>query len=89
MNASKLAIAAAEAVVAELYQSQCASMAQVRFNAKKAAAAAIDNRLAEIRKVYEPEELAACPYVTHHPPGPCAFCNTAAMRAFILLTEEL
>ena len=52
-------------------------------------ATAIDDRLTQIREVYRPDELARCPVVTHHGDGPCAFCNTAAMRAFILLPEDL
>lgn len=55
----------------------------------KGMADAIDERLAQIREAYKPEELARCPVVTHHGDGPCAFCNTAAMRAFILLPEQL
>lgn len=48
----------------------------------------IDERLAAIRAVYEPEELARCPVVSCHK-QPCSWCVTAAMRAFILLPEQL
>lgn len=47
----------------------------------------IDVRLAQIRQFYEPVELAKCPWVTHHPEGPCAFCLSAAMREFILVPK--
>lgn len=82
---SKLAVALAE-VAYELIGRQ-----RGRFYSGEAAddkgriAAAIDERLAEIRKHYEPEELARCPWVTHHPKGPCASCICAAMREFILV----
>lgn len=51
---------------------------------KDAIARVIDNRLANVRKAYEPEELSRCPIVSHHA-DPCWFCITSAMRAFILL----
>lgn len=74
---SKLAIALAEAIVDET----------VQLDGVDAVASAIDARLAEVRKAYEPEELARCPIVSHHA-DPCWFCITSAMRAFILLEES-
>lgn len=75
---SKLAIALAEVIMDQT----------VQLDGVDAVAAVIDNRLAEVRKAYEPEELSRCPIVTHHGDSACAFCVTSAMRAFILLLPE-
>jgi len=81
---SKIAVALAEAIVKDLHPEAPPSLRDARQVVRSATARAIDERLAEIRKHYEPEELASCPIVSHHP-DPCAFCITAAMREFILV----
>lgn len=84
---SKLAIALAETLIQKAYSSHVLAD-QVSKTPLDLIAGVIDERLAEIRKHYEPEELARCPIVTHHPEGPCAFCCTSAMREFILVPTE-
>lgn len=74
---SKIAIALADVVV---YQQS----PQAHWPEVEKAATLIDDRLTAIRKHYEPEELARCPIVSHHP-DPCVGCLCAAMRAFILI----
>lgn len=91
---SKIAVALAEALIPDGYitaqQSENEGAAVIGVAIlRNDAAATIDQRLTEIREAYKPEELARCPVVTHHRDGPCAFCNTAAMREFILLPEDL
>jgi hypothetical protein len=85
---SKLAVALADVLVKDLHPEAPPSMRDARNASRNRTAMVIDERLAEIRKHYEPEELARCPVVTHHGPSPCAFCICAAMREFILVPER-
>lgn len=85
---SKIALALAEAIVKDLHPEAPPSLRDARRVVRSATARAIDDRLAEIRKHYEPGELARCPIVSHHP-DPCAFCLASAMREFIILPEAI
>jgi len=83
---SKLAIALAEVAYELIGKQRGKFFSGEAADDKGRIATAIDERLAEIRKHYEPEELARCPIVSHHGTNrPCPICICAAMREFILV----
>jgi hypothetical protein len=88
---SKLAIALADEITPKLFggpprEAGSLSLPLGRKRIHESVAATVDERLAEIRKHYEPEELARCPIVSHHGTNrPCPICICAAMREFILV----
>lgn len=86
---SKLAVALAEVAYDLIGRQRGKFYSGEAAEDKARIASAIDERLAKIREAYKPEAHAFCPVVTHHGPSPCAFCVTAAMRAFILLPSDL